>query len=49
MRLTIFGATGRTGLQLVAQALQAGHEFGAFARTPGKLGMVHGRLLVVFG
>lgn len=35
MRLTVFGATGATGAQLIAQALRAGHEVNAVvAREP---------------
>lgn len=32
MRIAIFGATGQTGLHIVFQALEAGHEVVAFAR-----------------
>ncbi|MYS23055.1 Putative NADH-flavin reductase [Streptomyces sp. DvalAA-14] len=37
MRLTIFGATGATGTQLVRQALEAGHEVTAVVRDPARL------------
>ncbi len=37
MKLAIFGATGKTGVPLVKQALEAGHEVVAFGRTPAKL------------
>jgi putative NADH-flavin reductase len=37
MRLTIFGATGRIGRELVSQALAAGHEVTAVVRDPGRL------------
>ena len=37
MRLTIFGATGKTGKHLVRQALEAGYEVTAVARDPSKL------------
>ncbi|MCU0492147.1 MAG: SDR family oxidoreductase [Chloroflexaceae bacterium] len=49
MKLTIFGATGRTGKPLVQQALAAGHEVTAFVRDPAKLGLAHERLHVVQG
>jgi len=49
MKLTIFGATGRTGHLLVEQALAAGHEVTAFVRTPAKLGQTNDRLRVVQG
>lgn len=47
MRITIFGATGRTGRQLVEQALAAGHEVVAFVRTPSKLSIDDDRLSIV--
>jgi putative NADH-flavin reductase len=47
MRLTVFGATGGTGRQLVGQALEAGHEVTAVVRDPGRLGIQHGQLTVV--
>jgi putative NADH-flavin reductase len=38
MKLTIFGATGKTGREIVSQALAAGHEVTAVVRDPKKLG-----------
>ena len=49
MKITVFGGTGRTGLPLVAQALDAGHEATVLARTPFKLPTDHKRLRVVQG
>ncbi len=40
-RLLIVGATGGTGAALVRQALEAGHEVSAFARTPATLPVPH--------
>jgi putative NADH-flavin reductase len=37
MRITVFGATGRTGRPLIEQAVERGHEVVAFARSPGDL------------
>ncbi len=37
MRLTVFGATGRIGSQVVRQALAAGHEVVAVVRDPARL------------
>lgn len=37
MKIAIFGATGKTGRELVKQALENGDEVTAFARTPAKL------------
>jgi putative NADH-flavin reductase len=49
MNLLVFGATGGTGRQLVAQALTQGHTVTAFARTPAKLAIEHAHLRVVPG
>lgn len=38
LRLALFGATGRTGSQVLAQALEAGHAVRALAREPAALG-----------
>lgn len=37
MKITVFGATGGTGLQLVEQALAAGHEVTVVVRDPARL------------
>jgi putative NADH-flavin reductase len=49
MKLVIFGATGRTGVHLVKQALAAGHSVTALVRTPAKLTLQHERLTVLQG
>jgi putative NADH-flavin reductase len=49
MKLAIFGASGRTGIPLVEQALKAGHEVTAFVRDPAKLPVQHERLRAVQG
>jgi putative NADH-flavin reductase len=49
MKVTIFGATGRTGRHLVGQALEAGHEVVSFARTPTKLSIEDEKLSIVHG
>lgn len=46
MRLVVFGATGGTGEQLVAQALAAGHTVTAVARRPEAVTAKHARLTV---
>ncbi|WP_420455444.1 NAD(P)-dependent oxidoreductase [Rubrivirga sp.] len=49
MKFALLGATGRTGRHVVTQALDAGHEVVALARTPSKLDVQHDRLTVVQG
>ena len=46
MRITIFGATGGAGKQLVKEALAAGNEVVAYVRNPSKLD-TNNRLLTV--
>jgi uncharacterized protein YbjT (DUF2867 family) len=48
-RLLIVGATGGTGRELVAQALERGHEVTAFVRDPARLRADHPRLRLVQG
>lgn len=49
MKIVVFGATGRTGIPLVQQALDAGHEVVGFARTPSKMPIQHDRLTLIAG
>lgn len=49
MRLTVFGATGGTGREIIKQALEAGHEVVAYVRNPAKLSQTAERLTVVQG
>jgi putative NADH-flavin reductase len=49
MKVTIFGAAGRTGRHLVRQALDKGYEVVAFAHHPSKLGITDERLETVQG
>jgi putative NADH-flavin reductase len=49
MKVTIFGASGRTGQHLVEQALERGHQVSAFARSPQKLARFDGQIDVVEG
>jgi len=49
MRITVFGATGRTGRPLVARALDRGHEVVAFARSAAKVDREDPDLTVVEG
>ena len=49
MKLAVFGATGRTGVPLVEQALDRGHAVRAFARDPDDVETTDDRLTVVAG
>jgi NAD(P)-dependent dehydrogenase (short-subunit alcohol dehydrogenase family) len=49
MKITVFGATGRTGLHLVDQALARGHAVTVFVRSPAKLGAMRSRVTVMQG
>jgi putative NADH-flavin reductase len=53
MHVTVFGATGRTGREVVTQALAAGHAVTAFVRSRDKLAdqqdLANDRLRVVTG
>jgi uncharacterized protein YbjT (DUF2867 family) len=49
MRIIIFGATGKTGLCFVEQALAHGHTVTAFLRDPAKLDVEHPDLHKVVG
>lgn len=48
-RVLIVGASGGTGRQLVARALELGHEVTAFVRDPSKLDVEHPRLTAIRG
>jgi putative NADH-flavin reductase len=47
--ILLVGATGGTGRQLLAQALERGFEVTALVRNPSRLGVDHPRLSVVQG
>ena len=49
MKIVIFGASGRTGYQVVEQALEAGHYVTAFVRTPSKIGIQNKNLSLFQG
>lgn len=49
MNITIFGASGRTGQQLVYQALDRGHQVTAYVRRPEALTIQHPGLRVITG
>lgn len=47
MKLTVFGASGGTGSEVVSQALDAGHEVTAVVRNPARLPISHQNLTVL--
>ena len=47
MKVTVFGATGRIGEQVVRQALDAGHKVTAVVRDPARFDVSHPALEVV--
>ncbi|MDA2812194.1 SDR family oxidoreductase [Nocardiopsis sp. RSe5-2] len=47
MHLAVFGATGGTGKEITAQALDAGHTVTAVVRDPARLPIEHDRLSTV--
>jgi putative NADH-flavin reductase len=49
MRVTVFGASGATGRQLIDQSLAQGHHVTAFVRTASRLGARPEQLNVVVG
>jgi len=49
MKLAIFGSTGKTGLELIKQALEQGHAVTAFVRDPSRLAIEDEKLTLVTG
>ncbi len=49
MNIAVFGATGKSGLEIVKQALEGGHKVTAFVRDPARLAIEHGNLTAVTG
>jgi len=49
LKLTIFGASGNTGHELVKQALEKGHLVTAFVRDPSRLSIKHAQLKIFAG
>jgi putative NADH-flavin reductase len=49
MNLTVFGATGGVGREVVTQALDARHHVTAYVRSPAKLTVTHPNLTVITG
>ena len=49
MNILVFGASGRTGRELVKQALAQGHRVSAFVRHPASFDIAHPQLKIVQG
>jgi putative NADH-flavin reductase len=49
MKIAIFGASGRTGILTVYQALDKGHQVTAFARNPASVTIQHKNIRVIQG
>jgi putative NADH-flavin reductase len=49
MKLFVIGATGRTGQEIVQQALTHGHQVTAFVRSPEGMGLKNERLAILKG
>ncbi len=49
MKIAIFGSTGKTGIELVKQALEQGHAVTAFVRDPARLAIENENLTCVTG
>src|SRR4029450_9955161 len=49
MKLFVIGATGRTGEEIVQQALETSHHVTAFARAPQSVALRHEHLMAVKG
>ena len=49
MKIVVFGASGRTGLEITRQALEAGQEVTAFLRDPQRISLSYNNLRIVTG
>ncbi|HEY3310733.1 MAG TPA: SDR family oxidoreductase [Anaerolineales bacterium] len=49
MKTVVFGASGRMGIKVVEQALEAGHIVTAFLRNPSKIAIQHPNLTLFQG
>ncbi len=49
MKLIIFGATGKTGIELIKQSLEQGHNVTAFVRNPARLAIEDENLTLFTG
>jgi putative NADH-flavin reductase len=49
INLFVIGATGRTGREILGQALERGHQVTAFVRSPENIALEHERLVILKG
>ena len=49
MKIFVIGATGRTGREVVEQALARGHDVTVFVRSPEAIGLTNEKLTVIKG
>jgi len=49
VKIFVIGATGRTGREVVEQALARGHDVTAFVRSPEAIGLTNEKLTVIKG
>ena len=49
MKIVVFGATGKTGIEVIKQSLDKGYEVVAYARSPNKIEIQNERLSFVKG
>lgn len=49
LTIALFGASGKTGQHVLAQALRAGHRVRALVRTPAKITLADPRLAIIPG
>jgi len=49
VKIVVFGASGKTGILIVYQALNQGHQVTAFARQPSKVTIQHKNLRIIQG
>jgi len=49
MKITVFGATGKTGKEVVKQALELGYEVKAFVRNPEKMDIINEKITLIKG
>jgi putative NADH-flavin reductase len=49
MKIALFGATGKTGILVIFQALNQGHTVTAYLRNPSKMTIQHKNLRVIQG